>query len=65
MLQLFTANFNLFKLYHFFPNFDALNAFPQNSTGPWSLLQNSREIPEGKGVEIAKVDTCPGTSKLP
>ena len=44
-----------FSQYHFFPNFDGPNAFPLNSTGPWSRLQNGRKIPDIQNIIIHTV----------
>ena len=44
MLQLYTADFNLFKMYHFFPNFDGSNAFSH--------------IQQAKMPTIADILTC-------
>ena len=59
MLQLYTANYNPFKISINFSNFDGPNIYFPISTGPQSQLQNGRKIPE---VQISVCQVCSSIS---
>ena len=46
---------NSLRQYQFFPNFDSPNAFFPNSAGPWTHLQNGKNIPDDNAYGLLNV----------